>query len=382
MCTETCLLPTFNLKYNRGCQRRMAAVYRSEQLQTEVNRLETFRRWPLRRPLPLDLARAGFYYSGSADEVRCAFCDGVLKNWKCTDDPWTEHNVKFPHCLFVQHKADFVERYRPKPTGITKYIDFTKEENRLNSFVNWPNSRQSPESLARAGFYYLSNGDMVQCFACRCILKFWENEDDPWIEHAKWSPDCQYLQMCLGKDIFGDSQSAQRQNTRTTLRTETSTSQTETGHVQMNHGASTSLAPVPAETCSGESPLILAVLDMGFTPQQIEAACRERNLNNEPAFASSEEMLSFLMEQGENEFETRNEDFGALKEEKVSMKVSSKDSNFSDDQYLCKICMDSEVAITFIPCGHLVCCFNCAKTLSLCPICRSSITDRVQTHFS
>lgn len=47
------------------------------------------------------LAQAGFYYLGVADEVRCFYCDGGLRNWLQNDDPWFEHTRWFPKCPFV-----------------------------------------------------------------------------------------------------------------------------------------------------------------------------------------------------------------------------------------------------------------------------------------
>ena len=39
----------------------------------------------------------------------------------------------------------------------------------------------------------------------------------------------------------------------------------------------------------------------------------------------------------------------------------------------CKICMDKEVGVVFIPCGHIACCVECGESFSHCPICRSEI---------
>jgi len=48
----------------------------------------------------------------------------------------------------------------------------------------------------------------------------------------------------------------------------------------------------------------------------------------------------------------------------------------------CKVCMDHETNTVFLPCGHLVCCESCAKSLSDCPICRSLIRGTVKTFLS
>lgn len=48
----------------------------------------------------------------------------------------------------------------------------------------------------------------------------------------------------------------------------------------------------------------------------------------------------------------------------------------------CKICMDGEVGIVFLPCGHLATCVNCAPNLEDCPVCRSAIKATVRTFLS
>jgi hypothetical protein len=52
------------------------------------------------------------------------------------------------------------------------------------------------------------------------------------------------------------------------------------------------------------------------------------------------------------------------------------------EQRTCKICMDKEVGVVFLPCGHLCCCVNCAPALKDCPVCRRSIQGTVRTFMS
>ncbi|XP_041350969.1 baculoviral IAP repeat-containing protein 7-like [Gigantopelta aegis] len=44
-----------------------------------------------------------------------------------------------------------------------------------------------------------------------------------------------------------------------------------------------------------------------------------------------------------------------------------------EDRIMCKICMAKEVEVTFLPCGHLVCCEECSRHVTNCPICRKSV---------
>lgn len=52
------------------------------------------------------------------------------------------------------------------------------------------------------------------------------------------------------------------------------------------------------------------------------------------------------------------------------------------DQRTCKICMDREIGVVFLPCGHLISCVNCAPALKDCPLCRQPISGTVKTYMS
>ncbi|XP_052002815.1 E3 ubiquitin-protein ligase MYLIP-B-like [Xyrauchen texanus] len=43
----------------------------------------------------------------------------------------------------------------------------------------------------------------------------------------------------------------------------------------------------------------------------------------------------------------------------------------------CALCLEKEINAAFCPCGHILCCYNCASQLQLCPVCRSEV-NRVQ----
>lgn len=43
----------------------------------------------------------------------------------------------------------------------------------------------------------------------------------------------------------------------------------------------------------------------------------------------------------------------------------------------CVVCMDGKKDTVFCPCGHYYCCSKCATKLTICPICRSPIDDRI-----
>jgi len=51
--------------------------------------------------------------------------------------------------------------------------------------------------------YILGDGanDHMSCFYCSHGLKDWEDSDEPWIEHARWSENCTFLLLNKGKNF-------------------------------------------------------------------------------------------------------------------------------------------------------------------------------------
>ncbi|XP_076082354.1 uncharacterized protein LOC143053452 [Mytilus galloprovincialis] len=52
------------------------------------------------------------------------------------------------------------------------------------------------------------------------------------------------------------------------------------------------------------------------------------------------------------------------------------------DQRLCKVCLDLEASIAFLPCGHIVCCIDCAPAMRKCPVCRTYVKGTVKTYLA
>jgi len=43
---------------------------------------------------------------GPGDNVRCYYCDGGLKNWQATDEPFKEHKRLFPYCPHLKERQN------------------------------------------------------------------------------------------------------------------------------------------------------------------------------------------------------------------------------------------------------------------------------------
>ncbi|KAK2159260.1 hypothetical protein NP493_1730g00016 [Ridgeia piscesae] len=191
----------------------------------ETLRLNTFKTWPnWAAAWPTLLVKAGFYYTGTADQVACFCCSGHLKNWQAGDSATAEHKRYFPHCRFVAgldstnvppsemppedtRRATANAVANPSPNSELGVVreeptrqDYSGETSRLSSFSRWPqNSHQAAGGLARAGFFYTGIADCVKCFSCNGTLRSWERRDDSWNEHARWFPRCNYVRTVKGE---------------------------------------------------------------------------------------------------------------------------------------------------------------------------------------
>ncbi|XP_060601311.1 baculoviral IAP repeat-containing protein 7-like isoform X2 [Ruditapes philippinarum] len=121
---------------------------------------------------------------------------------------WPLHMMQTPEqleddILYQRLKAtDFsdTERHRQdSANAVYRHPEYQTFESRLASFRNWPpHIIQTPQQLAKAGFYHTGHGDGVRCFACDGGLQHWEPEDDPWIEHCRWFTACPFARIQKG----------------------------------------------------------------------------------------------------------------------------------------------------------------------------------------
>jgi hypothetical protein len=195
---------------------------------------------------PYDLAKHGFYWTGSTDNCRCVFCRLEVSGWEEGDRADAEHKRWNPNCVFMNNHSmgnvpigrelhsdhdpssysinpfarSEISKYGqikyPKSTGRQvpvetlgvipinppRHPNFMSTAKREESFKLWPlGMQQKPNQLAEAGFYYTETGDRVICFQCGGGLKDWTRNDTPWVEHAKWFSCCPYLLLKKGKDF-------------------------------------------------------------------------------------------------------------------------------------------------------------------------------------
>ncbi|XP_029458275.1 baculoviral IAP repeat-containing protein 2 [Rhinatrema bivittatum] len=438
------------------------------EMSTEDARLRSYQAWPLTFLPPTELAKAGFYHLGPKDKVACFMCGGQLSNWEPKDNAMSEHRRHFPDCPFLETPTWEYSRLNVSNIGMQTY------RARVKTFINWsPRIPVQPEQLANAGFYYVGGNDDVKCFCCDGGLRCWESGDDPWTEHAKWFPRCEYLLKIKGQEFVNQIQARFPHLLEQLLSTSEIPTDDVSSPIHVERGENRS-----EDAVMMNNHMVKAALEMGFSRSLVKQTVQSKILTSGENYNSINELVSDLLaaedEKIEEEKERQAEDvqsddlavlrknrmaliqcltsglpildnllsakvineaeydiikqktqavlqarelidmilvkgntaanvfrntlkehdptlFKALFVEKTLKYTPSEDfSGLSMEEQLrrlqeertCKVCMDKEVSIVFIPCGHLVVCKECAPSLRKCPICRGTIKGTVLTYLS
>ncbi|KAL1492140.1 hypothetical protein ABEB36_012628 [Hypothenemus hampei] len=296
-----------------------------------------------------------------------------------------------------------------------KRPDFGTVEARLKSFGTWsPYLIQTPNSLAQAGFYYEGLGDQVRCFHCDGGLRHWDPDDDPWTEHARWFSRCSFVNLVKGQEFVAacsldslDVNNHQMQKIKTAKKKRPVSDEELRAHLH--------------------SEAALAALEIGIDVQRVRRAMKQKLESTGEGYTQPDALVEAalnvqLEEDNDDDFESNTR--SNYPQNNLTQEIKTDDSNgdrivdstsmtqnpsqhkadkktdvipgdhmekslsLEEENRLlkearqCKICMDAEVGIVFLPCGHLTTCVNCAPNLEDCPVCRSAIKATVRTFLS
>ena len=80
-----------------------------ERMRFESHRLTTFTTWPASAKVGANkIAKAGFYYTGNYQEVKCAWCGCSIANWEYGDQVMARHRRSKPDCPFILNVSNNV----------------------------------------------------------------------------------------------------------------------------------------------------------------------------------------------------------------------------------------------------------------------------------
>uniref|UniRef100_A0A8C5UNI2 Baculoviral IAP repeat containing 2 n=1 Tax=Microcebus murinus TaxID=30608 RepID=A0A8C5UNI2_MICMU len=255
-------------------------------MSTEEARFLTYHTWPLTFLSPSDLARAGFYYIGPGDRVACFACGGKLSNWEPKDDAMSEHRRHFPNCPFLENS---LETLRFSISNLSMQTHAA----RMRTFMCWPSIVPvQPEQLASAGFYYVGRNDDVKCFCCDGGLRCWESGDDPWVEHAKWFPRCEFLIRMKGQGFVDEIQGRYPHLLEQLLSTSDTPGDENADPpiVHFGSGESSSEDAVMMNT-----PVVQSALEMGFSRSLIKQTVQSKILTTGENYKTVSDIVSALL---------------------------------------------------------------------------------------
>ncbi|XP_075032811.1 baculoviral IAP repeat-containing protein 7 isoform X2 [Mixophyes fleayi] len=352
-------------------------------MRCEVNRLRTFTAWPGSSTLcPHELARAGFFYLGPGDRVQCFCCGGVLRCWEPGDKPQNEHLKFFPSCPFVLGRevgnvpcvegrdsvdGQILGQLQRLPGEEENcqavYPELAEASERLATYRNWPQYAEvTPDQLAQAGFFYTGYRDNVRCFHCDGGLRNWERGDNPWAEHAKWFPRCEFLIQSMGPGYIRSIQDIQFSSPESTPESRRSSDRSPN---------TPSNSPSDCQAFL-QSSIAQGALQMGFDENLVASLVESRFLLVGAPYSSVSDLVHDLVQADEERTACTTETALSTEEQLRRLK----------EERICKVCMDREVSMVFVPCGHLVVCKDCAPNLRHCPICRATIRGSVRAFMS
>ena len=187
-------------------------------------------------------------------------------------------------------------------------------QERLKTFkqLMWPvGLKQKPNMLAEAGFFYTGASDRVICFYCNGGLQNWEPRDFPFEEHAKYYPDCGFLNLTMSPQYVN-----------------------------------------------------------GFHDGKIKNNLAMRIVNQFKSVSdmTGKDNTSMSVSQ-DGEYTSENNRRKSLWRIVLDKILRRKSGN----NELCKICHENSLEIVFLPCSHLIGCPDCSVHLTKCPICRDHV---------
>ncbi|XP_041368662.1 baculoviral IAP repeat-containing protein 3-like [Gigantopelta aegis] len=277
-------------------------------------RLNTFRNYRGNKTA-LQLAMAGFVYTGSADKVMCNSCGVRLYNWIGEEDPLEEHRKYSSDCSFIKAKfptsstesgcyvkSDSVSS---NSSIVPKFKEYASYEERLKSFAGWPLKlpSQKPSVLAQSGFFYIGSADRARCFHCGLTLRDWDDDDFPPAVHREWSADCEIAKNLDVEKIRRDVEDEGFVSISGTFKKEPEmpVNMADATTVTYAQPADRVVSQATQEDNSssnyGYNPTIQAVLEMGYSIDVINKAIEKRKNELGSQFPNAVALFEAVLDQ-------------------------------------------------------------------------------------
>nr|CAB3225567.1 ZF(RING)-22 zinc finger protein [Phallusia mammillata] len=374
-------------------------------LQNCAHRRETFEYWPASNArIDFDaLSRNGFYFSGVGDMVECYACGTMLGNWAPNQDPNARHRnarracshlARMPTAHADQHIPN-VERQEHEVYLNSFSSELQDFRRRLNTFVAFHPTCQlrfSNESFCGAGFYATGTRDQVVCWCCGIRLNNFNENDDPWVEHARWSPRCQFVRAARGQDFIDQvTQQFSDQHPVHNPPSLDSLPLVQSGPTRIPSPE----PPTMQEISNRHDDLLIEALEQAHTQRAIEifdsATVTEvirRKIERDNSYYHTIEALcdAIVDRLRPTSQEVRADQIVEPFRRNSSSPQTGEELRARFREYenerRCKVCLNNRAAVVFLTCRHICACVTCAERLSACPVCRTPILERIQAYFA
>ncbi|WAR07715.1 PIAP-like protein [Mya arenaria] len=297
-------------------------------------------------------------YNGVADCVRCFFCGGDMRNWEQGDDPWIEHARLFPHCQYVK---------QCKGQG---FIDTCLLANGLENFGSsemaanqWYIDQQTliPETVSASTSSNVPSRSNDNNFLNKEVQPIEEatiqptNQTDSYL--ASRDEEYPLTHQSSGtnheaelEDLSGLSRQPEERSSNI-INIAHSSNITDRETIGRNQNSNIAEVEQSSNTTGREPNSNTTSLEQNLK------TTGSADINQIPGVASNTTFENDLAE--------------------VNQRLSD-ENELLKQQITCKVCMDNEICMVFLPCGHMVCCFKCADQLRTCAVCRCVIKGTVR----
>ncbi|TMW41594.1 hypothetical protein DOY81_013326 [Sarcophaga bullata] len=361
----------------------------NDKFHREDERLKTFQSWPLEWLDKRELAMSGMFYMGEEDKTKCYFCEVEIGRWEREDEPVPEHLRFSPHCPLLRRRTtnnvpiscEALERLLPPPSydicGLNDHIEIRRNaypEGTAATMDIPPLSMAMPTATTSGSgsassstssspntstFYpefpeYAIETARLRSFAewprtMKQRPRNWDEDDEPWEQHALWMGKCRYLKLMKGES-FIQSVVSKFMKTMSNNSEEVG----ESSNAVVVASASVVSSDPQAATRS-------TVARESQTQQSFGIACQNQE------------------QQQQQEEETEQQ---PITTSNCNAADQKKPSSAIPEEKLCKICYAEEYNTAFLPCGHVVACAKCASSVTKCPLCRKPFADVMRVYFS
>ncbi|XP_052708664.1 uncharacterized protein LOC128183607 [Crassostrea angulata] len=158
----------------------------------------------------------------------------------------------------------------------------------------------------------------------------------------------------------------------------------------LNANTLTSDHPVDTEVLrvDMQQPIVLSVLETGVDRNDVKTVIERRLSETGEDFPNVQELMDAVLAFDSNtRYSNVHQGISRLP---VPLDASPGNASYRTQaaklaeenrqlrqQKVCKVCLDAEIGMVFLPCGHLCCCQACAPNVGQCPVCRANINNRV-----